>query len=48
MVPTENSYIMHDKIANSRLIIYPNAGHGSIFQYAEDFAKELEVFLTLR
>lgn len=48
MVPTENSYTMHDKIANSQLIIYPNAGHGSIFQYAEDFAKELEVFLTLR
>ena len=44
-VPTENSYIMHEKIKNSQLIIYPNAGHGSIFQYAEEFSKELVAFL---
>ncbi|WP_165211141.1 alpha/beta fold hydrolase [Streptococcus tangpeifui] len=45
MVPTENSYIMHKKIRNSQLIIYPNAGHGSLFQYADQFAKDLEDFL---
>lgn len=44
-VPTENSYIMHEKIKNSQLIIYPNAGHGSIFQNAEEFSKELIAFL---
>ena len=44
-VPTENSYDMHEKIENSKLIIYPNAGHGSIFQYAEEFSKELIAFL---
>lgn len=44
-VPTENSYDMHQKIANSQLIIYPQAGHGSIFQYAEQFSKELLAFL---
>lgn len=44
-VPTENSYIMHEKIKNSQLIIYPNAGHGSIFQYAEEFSKEVLAFL---
>ena len=44
-VPTENSYIMHEKIKNSQLIIYQNAGHGSIFQYAEEFSKELVAFL---
>ncbi|MGQ9412594.1 alpha/beta fold hydrolase [Streptococcus pluranimalium] len=47
MVPTENSYIMHDKIANSQLIIYPHAGHGSIFQYADCFAKDCEDFLGI-
>lgn len=47
MVPTENSYTMHDRIANSQLIIYPHAGHGSIFQYAEQFAKDLEEFLEV-
>ena len=44
-VPTENSYDMHEKIKDSKLIIYPNAGHGSIFQYAEEFSKELIAFL---
>ena len=44
-VPTENSYDMHAKIENSKLIIYPNAGHGSIFQYADEFSKELKAFL---
>ena len=44
-VPTENSYNMHAKINDSKLIIYPNAGHGSIFQYADEFSKELIAFL---
>lgn len=45
MVPTENSYRMHEKIASSKLIIYPNSGHGSLFQYAEQFANDLLTFL---
>lgn len=45
-VPTANSYEMHEKIVGSKLIIYPDAGHGSIFQYAEEFSKELLVFLA--
>lgn len=44
-VPTENSYDMHEKIKDSKLIIYPNAGHGSIFQYVEEFSTELIAFL---
>lgn len=44
-VPTENSYTMHEKIKNSKLIIYPKAGHGSIFQYADEFSKEVSAFL---
>ena len=44
-VPTQNSYDMHEKIAGSELIIYPNAGHGSIFQYAEAFSEALLAFL---
>ena len=44
-VSTENSYDKHEKIKDSKLIIYPNAGHGSIFQYAEEFSAELIAFL---
>lgn len=45
-VPTENSYDMHEKIQNSKLIIYPKAGHGSIFQMAEEFAGAALEFLA--
>lgn len=47
MIPTKNSYIMHDRISGSKLIIYSNSGHGSIFQYADDFASKLIEFLYL-
>ncbi len=45
-VPTENSYDLHHKIAGSKLIIYPDAGHGSIFQNAEAFSQALHAFLN--
>lgn len=44
-VPTENSYIMHQRISDSQLIIYPQAGHGSIFQEAQAFAEAANRFL---
>lgn len=44
-VPTQNSYDMHRQIAGSTLVIYPNAGHGAIFQHADVFAVEVERFL---
>ncbi|QPL05705.1 MULTISPECIES: alpha/beta fold hydrolase [Actinomyces] len=46
MVPTSNSYDMHKRIVGSELIIYPDAGHGSIFQYASRFADDLAQFLA--
>ena len=45
MVPTANSYEMHYKIKGSKLIIYPHAGHGSIFQYPLSSVKEINLFL---
>lgn len=45
-VPTENSYIMHQRISDSQLIIYPQAGHGSIFQEAQAFAEAANSFLA--
>ncbi|HEX5350210.1 MAG TPA: alpha/beta hydrolase [Trichococcus sp.] len=45
MVPTENSYDLVQRIPNSKLVIYKDAGHGSIFQYHEEFIKEVIGFL---
>ena len=46
MVPTLTSYDMHERIKDSRLVIYPHAGHGSLFQNPEEFTAELNKFLT--
>jgi len=46
MVPTKpNTYDLHDGFSNSQLIIYPDAGHGSIAQNYQDFAKQVNNFL---
>ncbi|NEE08520.1 alpha/beta hydrolase [Streptomyces sp. SID7499] len=45
MVPTSNSYDMARRLPNSELVIYPDGGHGGIFQYYEQFVpKALEFF----
>ncbi len=46
MVPTVNSYDMAKRFPNSQIKIYPNAGHGGIFQYHEEFLKSALPFLT--
>ena len=45
MVPTQNSYDMAKRFANAELVIYEDAGHGSIFQNHEAFVKSVLAFL---
>ncbi len=45
MVPSVLSEDLHRRIADSELVIYPDSGHGGIFQYYEDFAPRLVEFL---
>lgn len=46
MVPTALSEDMHRRIPGSQLIIYPNSGHGGIFQYHSEFAPKAVAFLA--
>lgn len=46
MMPTPNSYQIHDQIKNSQLLIFPDSGHGSIFQYAPVAAQKISRFLA--
>jgi len=46
MVPTVNSTELANRIPNSQLIIYPDAGHGGIFQYHTDFVTRATAFLN--
>ncbi|OOB89492.1 alpha/beta fold hydrolase [Rathayibacter sp. VKM Ac-2630] len=46
MVPTVLSHDLHRRITGSELVIYPNSGHGGIFQYWEQFAPVAAEFLS--
>jgi pimeloyl-ACP methyl ester carboxylesterase len=45
MVPTENTIDLGRRFANSQLVVYPDAGHGGVFQFHEDFVKRALEFL---
>ncbi|MEH7386106.1 alpha/beta hydrolase [Bacillus sp. JJ1521] len=45
MVPTKNSFILSEKLPNAQLIIYPDSGHGHLFQFPELFAENVNSFL---
>jgi pimeloyl-ACP methyl ester carboxylesterase len=45
MVPTTNSYDLARRLPNSELVIYPDAGHGGVFQFHQDFVQRALAFL---
>ncbi|GAA3105386.1 pimeloyl-ACP methyl ester carboxylesterase [Kribbella aluminosa] len=45
MVPTENTVELDRRLPNSQLVIYPDAGHGGVFQYHQDFVEQALAFL---
>ncbi|GJD03266.1 Alpha beta fold family [Colletotrichum higginsianum IMI 349063] len=46
MSPTSNSFTLQQNLRDAQLIIYPDAGHGHLFQVPELYAKHLELFLS--
>ena len=45
IIPTVNSYVLQQKLPNAQLILYPDANHGSFYQYPELFIKHATLFL---
>lgn len=45
MVPSQNSKALAEQFQNSQLALYPNSGHGGIFQYHKQFSETLVRFL---
>jgi len=46
MVPSKNTYDLAKRLPNSELIIYPDAGHGAVFQFHSDFVAKALAFLA--
>lgn len=46
MISVSNSYRLSENLANAVLLTYPDAGHGSLFQYHESFTKHSTAFLS--
>lgn len=45
MVPSSNSVALARRLPNAQLKLYRDAGHGGLFQYHEEFVKEVLEFL---
>lgn len=46
MVPTMNTHDLARRLPNSTIIIYPDAGHGALFQFHDDFVLKVLAFLN--
>jgi pimeloyl-ACP methyl ester carboxylesterase len=45
MIPTDNSFLLAKWLPNATLIVYPNAGHGALFQYPREYVSHVKTFL---
>ncbi|HEX7867565.1 MAG TPA: alpha/beta hydrolase [Variovorax sp.] len=46
MVPSRNTHDLAERLPNSELIIYPDSGHGAVFQFHADFVRRALAFLS--
>jgi pimeloyl-ACP methyl ester carboxylesterase len=45
MVPSKNTLDLDRRLPDSQLVLYPDAGHGGVFQFHEDFVRRALEFL---
>lgn len=46
MIPVRNSYWLAENLPNAMLLVFPDAGHGSLFQYHSAFTRHVAAFLA--
>ena len=47
MLPTAQSFALYQNLSHAQLILYPDSGHGFLFQFPELFAEHVRIFLDL-
>ncbi|WP_441239245.1 alpha/beta fold hydrolase [Bradyrhizobium sp. 930_D9_N1_4] len=45
MLPADNAYVMFKHLSNAQLALYPDSGHGALFQHHEMFVSHVRTFL---
>jgi pimeloyl-ACP methyl ester carboxylesterase len=45
MISVRNSYALAEHLPRAMLLTYPDAGHGSLFQYHDSFVRQASAFL---
>ena len=45
MISVKNSYALAEHLPRAMLLTYPDAGHGSLFQYHDSFVQQASLFL---
>jgi pimeloyl-ACP methyl ester carboxylesterase len=46
MIPVRNSYWLSEHLPNAVLLVYPDSGHGSLFQFHDSFTRQASAFLA--
>ncbi len=46
MLPADNAYTMFKALSNAQLVLYPDSGHGALFQHHELFVSHVGTFLN--
>jgi pimeloyl-ACP methyl ester carboxylesterase len=45
MLPASNAYAMSTELGNAQLVLYPDSGHGALFQHHATFVSHVQTFL---
>jgi pimeloyl-ACP methyl ester carboxylesterase len=45
MIPSHNSWVLAQRLRDARLVVWPDSGHGFLYQFAEEFAGVVARFL---
>ena len=45
MLPAKNAYAMFKELSNAQLVLYPDSGHGALFQHHATFVSHVQTFL---